>query len=132
MSSYERACLVGAYHSLGVKDTIDPRIANRGYTPEQLEILEKRTITKQLSYVSCGLSITGDIKQFKEPNIGYYLEAFYAYDNHGVLPFPGAFTEQPSKMIDVFEVMSQLKHEEENKIRQQIDREQKRAERGRR
>lgn len=127
LSSYERACIVGNYQFLGAQDTIDPKIKSMGYSPEQLAMLEKKTITKQYTANSCGLKLTGDYKQFVEPSLGYYLEAFYAYDNQGVLPFPGSFTEQPSKILDIFEILKQMQSEEENKIRQQIERNQKRA-----
>ena len=127
ISSYERACLVGNYHFLGNKDNIDPKIQSMGYTKAQLAMLEKQTVTKQYAVNSCGMNITGDYKQFIEPNIGYYLEAFSAYDNHGVLPYTGSFTEQPSKILDLFEIFKQMQNEEETKIRKQIERNQKRA-----
>lgn len=126
MSSYERASLIGNYHALSVKESIDPSIKNRGYTAEQLKNLENKTQVRRVSINSCNLSITGDLKQFNEPNLGYYLEAFYAYDNHGVLPFSGSFSEQPSKMLDIIEILKQMQNEEETRIRKQIERDQKR------
>jgi len=125
LTSYELALIVGQYHGLDSKDIIDPRLLNRGYTPEQLEILKKQTITNQTSIVSCGLAISADLKSFTEPAFHYYLTSFHSYDQHHQLPFPGTYNEQPSKIIEIFDILDQLKFDSEQRAIRKHEREQK-------
>jgi len=117
---------------MGAKDKIDPRLLERGYTKEQIAVLEKRTITNQDVLYSCNLKITGDIKKFKHESFYYYLTAFRAYNEHGILPFSGEFSDQPSKNIEIFEVFEQLTHEENEKVYREQEREMNRLNNGRR
>ena len=126
LSSFEMANLIGSYYKLSKKDSVDPRLLERGYTPEQIAILMKQPITQKTNIISCGLKITGDLDQFKEPGLNFYLSAFHAYDTSGILPFPGTFSEQPAKILDIFDIMSQLKFDEEDRIRKETERELKR------
>jgi len=131
LTSYELACIIGQYHNLDAKDAIDPRLLTRGYTPEQLEMLKKKTITHQTSIVSCGLSISADLKKFKHESFHYFLTAFHTYDKRNILPFEGSYNNQPSKIIEVFDILEQLKFESEQRAMRKHERE-KRAANGRR
>jgi hypothetical protein len=131
LSSYELANIVGQYHGLDSKDTIDPRLLTRGYTPEQLEILKKKTITNQTSIVSCGLSIHANLKEFRHEAFHYYLTSFHAYDKHNQLPFPGSYNDQPAKIMEVFEILEQLKFEAEERAMRKHEREQRAKQNGR-
>lgn len=132
VSSYEYALIVGSYHAIGAKERIDPQLLQRGYTKEQIAELEKRTISNQDILYSCNLKITGDLKRFKHESFYFYLTAFRAYEEHGILPFSGAYGDQPAKIIEVFEVFEQLKFEETQKIYKEQEREMKRLNNGRR
>ena len=125
MGRTRSANIIGQYYGLDSKDAIDPRLLTRGYTEEQLEILKKKTITNQTSIVSCGLSITGDLKTFKHESFHYFLTAFQAYDKHNQLPFPGSYNQQPAKILEVFDALSQLKFESEQRTMRKHEREQR-------
>lgn len=49
---------------------------------------------------------------FIDPSTNFLLNLFWYFDK-GILPFQGAITEQPAKIIDVFNVFTHLKHEKQ-------------------
>ena len=62
----------------------------------------------------------------------FVIVAFDIYDRHGVLPYPGSLSEQPNKIIEIFNVLSSLKQERDQKLLQEQQKEQKRNERRKR
>lgn len=126
LSTFEMANLIGAYYKLGSKPRIDPHLLARGYTPEQIAALDKSIITKQNNINCCGIKITGDLDQFNEPSLNFYLPAFHSFDEKGINPFPGSYSEQPSKIIDIFDILAQIKLDETQKIQREHEREMNR------
>lgn len=56
---------------------------------------------------------------FKHPDMNYYLTLFNQYDK-GVLPFKGSLTEQPNKIVEVFNLITGLKAEREQESLEKI------------
>lgn len=79
--------------------------------------------------VSAGLKISGDIKRFEYPYFGFILSAFQQFEN-GTLPFNGSYSDQPSQILEIFEVLTQLKFETEEKNRKELEREQRKLRNG--
>ncbi|MCK5616156.1 hypothetical protein KAR91_80575 [Candidatus Pacearchaeota archaeon] len=126
LSPFEMANLIGSYYNIIQKDSIDPRLLERGYTPEQIKALNETVVKKNPTITCSGVLIKGDLKQFKEPSLNFYISSFYAYDNHGTLPFDGPYSKQPSKIFDIFDILSQIKFDEEERSRIKHEREQSR------
>lgn len=51
-------------------------------------------------------------------DFGFLMSLFDQYEK-GFLPYKGSITEQPNKIMDVFNLISQLKLELENKMRKE-------------
>ena len=130
VGSYEHALLVGHYNSLSAKDQISSELLDRGYTPQQIAILEKRTITDKTSVISCGLKFYGDLARFSHSSFSYYMQTFHAFDNHGTLPFKGTFNDQPAKILEIFDIFFELKHEQQERMHKDAEREQRRLNNG--
>lgn len=93
-------------------------LANRGYTREQLDEMHKamkRGNRKVPEVKSLNVEFKVDLKDLEFPNFGYYYSLYNKYDNHGVLPFPGAHNEQPAKIMDIFDVLSAIDLEEQKR-----------------
>lgn len=48
----------------------------------------------------------------------------------GTMPFPGSVVEQPAKIIEIFDVLTQLEQESEEKMRKKLEKEQKKRGKG--
>ena len=53
-----------------------------------------------------------DVTRFDFPHFLFYLEAFRAYDEHGVLPDVGSFFEQPAHIMEIFAILKAIQSEE--------------------
>ena len=80
--------------------------------------------------ISCNLHFKGSLDQWEHPSFDYLLTLFNQYNKKGTLPFPGSHADQPSKIIEIFELMEQLDSEREEKQRREQERQ--RAKEGRR
>lgn len=79
--------------------------------------------------ISCKLCIKGSLAKFEYPYFDYVSTLFYKYKENGMLPFPGSLSEQPAKIIEIFEVLSQLDFERQQKLVKEQQREQARLNR---
>lgn len=61
----------------------------------------------------------------KHPYFSYFIGLFLAYEK-GILPFSGSLVDQPAKIIEIFEVIQQLRLEREETVRKSIEKENKR------
>jgi hypothetical protein len=61
---------------------------------------------------------------FKYPYFSYVLNLYSQYKK-GSLPFPGSVSEQPAKIIEIFNVLEQLELEQQEKQRKAVEKEQK-------
>ncbi len=48
----------------------------------------------------------------------------------GLLPFAGSLTDQPSKIMEIFDVLNQLKYESEENMRKSAEKENKKRGKG--
>lgn len=70
------------------------------------------------------------VGNFYSASVVHLLTAFGHYEN-GIMPYPGSLMEQPSKVIEVFSVMNQIK-QDKLKEREQIKSLSLKAKNGRR
>lgn len=127
LSDWEYIQIVGHYNSLRKKEQIDPRLLAKGYSEEAIRQLEKQVGNNSADYiVSLNLRLHGNLRRFEYPYLSYALSMFDKYDKHGVLPHPGAHADQPAKLIEIFEILSQLQHELEEEMRREQERKSKR------
>lgn len=112
--------LVATYNDLtnGSKTKMDPRLAAKGYTEAQLAHANKNFVATFSPVTSCGLRFTKPFAHLKFEPISYVLTLLENYER-GCLPFPGSVSEQPSQIMELFSILSQLKHEAETRAREQ-------------
>lgn len=83
------------------------------------------------------ISLNLHFKQgIEDMSIGYFnyvFTLFELYKNHGVLPYPGSASEQPAKIIEIFDVLQALTSERDRKLMEEQKRElaKKKNKRGR-
>jgi len=114
LSNDEFIQLVGHYNRLIYKDTVDPKLMSRGYTQEQIDLMMKSKRSTINELISCDLHFTGGLTQYEHPYLSYFLTLYERY-KQGVLPFPGSTSEQPAKIIEIFNVLDQLDFEKQEK-----------------
>lgn len=111
LSTIEFIKIVATYaHARSGKDSIDPSLAARGFTPEQIEQTKKLTEKKFNPVQIMGLRFTRPLDNFKSDLMGYAWTLFENYER-GVLPFPGSVSEQPAQIMEIFGVFSALRFE---------------------
>lgn len=121
---------MGHYNKLIYKDEIDPKLLARGYSEDQLkQMMESRKGSGPSEVISCNLHLTGRLDRWKYFHFNYVMTLFNSYDKSGVMPFPGTLSEQPAKIIEIFDLLEQLKHEHNEMIRREQAREQAKAKR---
>lgn len=54
---------------------------------------------------------------------GYVLILFDSYTKHGLLPYAGCLSDQPNKIIEIFQVLEQLTLEREQSFREKQEKE---------
>ena len=122
MTDNEYVTIVGHYNRSLQGSEIDPRLLTRGFTEEQLKQIKRKSKSKS-EIISCNLHIKGNLDKFDYPYFSYVLKLFDKYSNHGVLPFPGTHSEQPSKILEIFDLLEAL--DLERKEAQQREHEKK-------
>lgn len=108
MSTSEYINLVGEYNYYIIGSNIDPEIYNRGYSEEAIKIMEQRA--RPVEVKSCNLKITKPLENFKFKGFDYTFGLYNSYKK-GQLPFEGPVSEQPSKIIEIFNIYNQLETE---------------------
>lgn len=63
--------------------------------------------------ISLDVKFTCGIEHIYVEYFGYVVTLFDLYSKHGVLPYTGSLSEQPAKIIDIFNVLDQLYTERE-------------------
>ncbi len=126
ISTYEYIQLVGHYLRTLAKSEINSTIYSRGYSKETIEMLEKQ-LEKKVSGQSnqlLNLKFKGSLKKYVYPYFDFVLSSFMAFKEHGVLPFEGAYSDQPAQIIHIFDVFQAIKNEYESRAMEQHKREQ--------
>jgi hypothetical protein len=82
--------------------------------------------------ISLNLHFKKGLDNYNYEYFGYVLSLFDAYDRLGILPFNGCFSDQPAKIIEIFNVLDQLKTERQMKLQEEQQRESKKQNRKKR
>lgn len=127
LSNLDYIMLVGHYARLTNGTVIDQSIYDRGYTEQQLKVLEERyeerakgTTVRLLNFEFSGL-----LDKFNYDQFDYVLSLFSAYDKNGILPFPGSLSEQPAQVMDIFSILHQIQFESQMRTKAEHEREVK-------
>lgn len=59
-----------------------------------------------------------NLSEYPDYDYNFHIQLFTAYDNKSILPFSGCYSDQPNKIIEVFNVIKALvneKNEKDNK-----------------
>lgn len=89
----------------------ETELRSRGYTEEHLKRINQKTPDVKVN----GLIFSRPLTNFKYELIGYVLILAENYEK-GNLPFPGSVSEQPGQIMDILNVIQNLKIEYKNKI----------------
>jgi len=112
--------LIGHLNRLLLKDQDVDDLAKRGYTREQLDAMYsamKQQDRKIPEVKSLNVSFRTDLSDFNFPQFNFVYAMYSKYDKYGVLPFGGTHSEQPAKMIEIFDVIGAIHAEEEERLR---------------
>lgn len=119
--------LIGNYQNISGDDR-EQKLRERGYSEGQIKVAladnpaESKTVTS--------LNVRFNTNQaIKYPYFSYVFTLYLRYRD-GILPYEGPLTDQPAKIIDMFNILEQLQHETEVKQRKEAEKENKK--RGRR
>lgn len=108
LSLEEYVSLVAAFHSLNEKEPDFSR-----HKPAQIEKMRK--FEKFNPVKTLNMTFTKAFRNFPCEGFDYLTTLFGQYDRHGVLPFAGSLSEQPAKIIEVFNVLKALSFEAQAK-----------------
>jgi hypothetical protein len=123
LSTFEYISLIGHYNKLTLDKKVDPRLLSRGYTKEALEQMKDKMGKLPSEIISLDVHFKSGIDNYSIEYFGYVMTLFDAYQKNGILPYSGSLSEQPNKIIEIFQVIDQLKFELEQKTREQQQRE---------
>lgn len=132
LSIYEYVSLIGHYCKVTLDKKIDPRLLSRGYTEEALEQMKLKMAKLPTEVISLDVHFKRGIEHISIEYFGYVLTLFDIYHRQGVLPYPGSMSEQPAKIIEIFQVLDELRIERETKLQEEQQREAKRTSRKKR
>jgi hypothetical protein len=123
--------LIGHYNKVTLDKKIDPRLLSRGYTQEALEQMKLKMAKLPSEIISLDLHFKRGIEDISIEYFGYVVTLFDLYHRHGVMPYPGSFSEQPAKIVEIFQVLDALRSEREQKLHEEQQREASRQQRKR-
>lgn len=111
-------CLISNYNNVG-EDDQEQVLRDRGYTEEQIRFTLKDTAGTSFK----SLNVRFDEKsKLKYAYFSYVINLYTNYQK-GILPYKGSLVEQPTKIIEIFQVLDQLKFESEEKMRKKREKE---------
>jgi hypothetical protein len=116
LSLAEYINIVGHYNKITLKKEIDPRLLQRGFTQEQLKAVRDSMEKLPSEIISLNLHFKTNLEKFRSEEFNYLVTLYDAYHRHGVLPYSGSLSEQPNKIIEIFNVLDSLRQERENKL----------------
>lgn len=118
LTDYDYICIVGNYNNLG-QDDEEQALRDRGYSEDRI----RYTLKDKQGNSFKSLNVSFHVKnKLKYPYFSYVITLFNQYKN-GVLPFNGCVSEQPAKIIEIFEVLQQLEYEHQEKTRKKLEKE---------
>lgn len=112
VSFAERVVLTGHYYSvISGAQKEEQTLKQRNYPAHMLAAL--KTAKHPVSEIA-GLRFNVPTTRFEYPLLAYLLTLTENYER-GVLPFPGSLSEQPSKVIELIEIIQLVRMEYQNK-----------------
>ena len=126
LSHWEYVSLVGNYLRVRDGNTVDPTLYDRGYTESQIKAMEERLKVSISSAKGANLSFSCNLDNFEYNQFDFVITTYRAYRDNGILPFSGPLADQPNKMIEIFNIVDQLKYEVEEREQRKADQEQTR------
>jgi hypothetical protein len=103
--------LVATYHA---QDEKQDDLEARGFTREMIEAV--RAQQKFNPVTTLGITFSRPFSDYKFDQFGFVATLFNQFDQHGTLPYAGSLTDQPNKIIEVFNVIRALNTEQQDKI----------------
>ena len=121
LSNQEYVKLVGHYNQIGEK-TLEKQLLKRNYSIEAINRMKAKVSNQPIQIIN-SLNVCFQTNQeMKFYNFNYFYTLYRQYSENGVLPFNGCLTDQPSKIIEIFDVFEQLNCEKEEKQIKEIKR----------
>ncbi len=124
LSNREYVTLIGHYNQVGDK-SLENQLRAKNYTEEAI-----KTITEKFRNVDA-VTVNSLNVQFKTNQVftfdgfGYYYGLYRQFKENGVMPYEGCLTDQPAKIMEIFETFEQLQYEQEAKQMEEIRKKKK-------
>ena len=112
LTNHEYVTLIGHYNQIGDK-SLESQLIARNYSSEKIEkIKAKFNALPVTTVISLNVKFNTNSK-FDFIGFNYYYNLFRRYSENGILPFKGCLTDQPAKIIAIFETFEELGYEKE-------------------
>lgn len=119
LSNREYVTLIGHYNQVGDK-SLENQLRAKNYTDEAIKkIKEKFQNTDATLVKSLNVEFRTN-QEFNFDGFGYYYGLYRQYKENGVLPFDGCHTDQPAKIMDIFDTFERLQYEKEAQQMEEI------------
>jgi hypothetical protein len=120
LTNQEYVTLIGHYNQVGDK-SLESQLISRNYTPEAIKrVLSKHKSAPKTKVRSLNVEFQTD-NPLNFEGFSYFYTLYRQYSKNGVMPFAGCMSDQPAKVIDIFEVFEQLEGEVETKQLKEIN-----------
>lgn len=123
LSNREYVNLVGNYRWLFSergKTVTDQDLKGRGYTDKQISVVKETAIKSFKPFKVNNILFRKPLSEFKCDNLSYILFLFENYEK-GSLPFQGPVSDQPAKIIDIFNILYQVRQEHNDEQRNKLE-----------
>lgn len=115
--------LVASFHA---QEDAEIDYSKKGYTKEQIEAMQSASSKQKRSVETLGFIFTKPLTHFKLDNFDYLASLFNNYDKYGNLPFQGPITENPAKVIEIFNIIKALLSEKQSKEEKKLSNKKRR------
>ena len=122
MSDFEYVSIIANYNNID-EDDEETTLRNRGYSEAQIKHILKDTPGSSFKSLNV---IFHTKNKLKYPYFSYIVNLYVNYKK-GALPYPGSVSQQPAKIMEIFDVLSQLEYESEEKMRKKVEKERKKC-----
>lgn len=123
LSYAELISVIATFHSSSQKE--EPDFVGRGYSEQAIAAMRNAKNKGSTEVRTLNFKFTKPVKYFPCSNYDYLTTLFVPFQKHGVLPFRGALSEQPNKIIEIFNVMKALINESDEKLKKESERKSK-------
>lgn len=95
------------FNRVADRPRVDPRLKGKGYSTEAFAAMKEKV--GQISMKSLNVSVK-DPDRFIYPYFDFVYELYVNY-KRGILPYDGSLVDQPNKIIEIFNLLSNLENE---------------------